>query len=423
MADAERYFEAYKHAAIAAIGKAAGGKSGDRSRRRGFRSSSRRCIRATNSPSAARPWRVGAAAEGARARRQARPTSASPSTPRRPTASISPSTSSRRWPAIPRCAGWDGLRPGGAGLSETRALALIDWLAELAGRHRPRLMVRLVKGAYWDTEIKLAQEAGPGRLSGVHPQGFDRRLPISPAPSACSPAPNAFYPQFATHNAHSLAAVLELAGARRATSSSSACTAWARRSTTRWWGRSISTCRCRIYAPVGSHEDLLAYLVRRLLENGANTSFVNRIVDETRAGRRDHRRSRSKASAARCRSRIRKIPLPAQISTARSGATRRPRLDDPNGLAPLGQAMAAAAASPWTAAPLVGGRRARARPGRSSIRPTGAGGRRGGRGRRRRGGAGARPGPKSAAPELGRARRPPSARDLPRAHGRPDGGR
>ena len=106
--------------------------------------------------------------------------------------------------------------------------------------------------------------------------------PISPARADCSPAAPHFYPQFATHNAHTVAAVLA-SPATAGIGSFSACTAWARRSTSSYEARSVPHApgaATRIYAPVGSHEDLLAYLVRRLLENGANTSFVNRIVDD-----------------------------------------------------------------------------------------------------------------------------------------------
>src|SRR5216684_2144465 len=177
----------------------------------------------------------------------------------------------------PDLAGWDGL-----GLAvqayQKRALAVVDWLAELAGRSRRRLMLRLVKGAYWDSEIKRAQERG----LDLYPV-FTRKVATDVSYLACArrmfDAGGAFYPQFATHNAHTLAAIVELAGGR-----------------TDWefqrlhgmgealYGEIVGPDRmnrpCRVYAPVGSHEDLLAYLVRRLLENGANTSFVNRIVDE-----------------------------------------------------------------------------------------------------------------------------------------------
>ncbi len=177
----------------------------------------------------------------------------------------------------PELAGWDGL-----GLAvqayQKRALPLVDWLADLARRANRRLMVRLVKGAYWDTEIKRAQERG---LDGY--PVFTRKLATDVSYLACAKqlfaAGSALYPQFATHNAHSLAAILELSGGR---------TDWEFQRLHGMGealydevvGRDKMNRPCRVYAPVGGHEDLLAYLVRRLLENGANTSFVNRIVDE-----------------------------------------------------------------------------------------------------------------------------------------------
>ncbi len=177
----------------------------------------------------------------------------------------------------PDLAGWDGF-----GLAvqayQKRALPLIDWLADLARRGKRRLMVRLVKGAYWDSEIKRSQERG---LDGY--PVFTRKLATDVCYLACArrllDGGAAFFPQFATHNAHTVAAILELAGERRD---------WEFQ---RLHGMGEALYEeivgperldrpCRVYAPVGSHEELLAYLVRRLLENGANTSFVNRIVDE-----------------------------------------------------------------------------------------------------------------------------------------------
>src|SRR5216683_1375707 len=177
----------------------------------------------------------------------------------------------------PDLAGWDGL---GLALQayQTRALAVVDWLGELASRARRRPMLRLVKGAYWDSEIKRAQERG----LDFYPV-FTRKVATDVSYLACArrmiDAGAAFYPQFATHNAHTLAAILELAGGR---------TDWEFQRLHGMGealygeivGPETMNRPCRVYAPVGSHEDLLAYLVRRLLENGANASFVNRIVDE-----------------------------------------------------------------------------------------------------------------------------------------------
>jgi len=172
--------------------------------------------------------------------------------------------------------GWNGL-----GLAmqayQKRALPLCDVLQDMALSAQRRLMVRLVKGAYWDTEIKRAQEAG---LEGY--PVFTRKAATDVSFLACMKKlmadPSAFYPCIATHNAHSASAALETAGLMDFEFQ-------------RLHGMGEPLYEAiavdaperpvRVYAPVGSHEDLLAYLVRRLLENGANTSFVNRIVDES----------------------------------------------------------------------------------------------------------------------------------------------
>jgi RHH-type transcriptional regulator, proline utilization regulon repressor / proline dehydrogenase / delta 1-pyrroline-5-carboxylate dehydrogenase len=172
--------------------------------------------------------------------------------------------------------GWEGF-----GLAvqafQKRALPLIDWLEHAGRAAGRRIPVRLVKGAYWDTEIKRAQEQGlPG-----YPV-FTRKVGTDLSYLACArqllAARDAFYPQFATHNAHTAAAVHALAGDARG---------WEYQrlhgmgeALYQVIGRELPEVPCRVYAPVGSHEDLLPYLVRRLLENGANTSFVNRIFDE-----------------------------------------------------------------------------------------------------------------------------------------------
>jgi RHH-type transcriptional regulator, proline utilization regulon repressor / proline dehydrogenase / delta 1-pyrroline-5-carboxylate dehydrogenase len=159
-----------------------------------------------------------------------------------------------------------------------RALDVIDWTAAAARTYGRRMTVRLVKGAYWDTEIKRAQERG---LDGY--PVYTRKVTTDVSYLACAGRlfshTDVIYPQFATHNAHSIASVLELAppgadyefqrlhGMGRLLYAEAA--------------RQIKAFpRVRVYAPVGEHKDLLAYLVRRLLENGANTSFVNRFMDE-----------------------------------------------------------------------------------------------------------------------------------------------
>lgn len=173
--------------------------------------------------------------------------------------------------------GWDGF-----GLAvqayQKRASEIIVWLAGLTLKHHKKIMVRLVKGAYWDTEIKLAQVNG---LSGY--PVFTRKIATDVNYIACVKVllahTNVIYPQFATHNAFTLAVV-------RALAAQSHCTAYEFQCLHGMggplYGQIVNkNMPCRIYAPVGTHEDLLAYLVRRLLENGANTSFVNRIADES----------------------------------------------------------------------------------------------------------------------------------------------
>src|SRR5690606_10182196 len=177
----------------------------------------------------------------------------------------------------PVLAGWDGL-----GLAvqayQKRALDVLRWLRELAHESRRRLNVRLVKGAYWDTEIKRAQERG---YAGY--PVFTRKASTDVSYLACVrellAARDLLYPQFATHNAHTVAAVLELARSAGRAFEFQRLHGMGEELYEQIVGEDKLGVPCRIYAPVGSHEDLLPYLVRRLLENGANTSFVNRIVD------------------------------------------------------------------------------------------------------------------------------------------------
>ena len=158
-----------------------------------------------------------------------------------------------------------------------RAAFVIDWLHALAEKLDRRIMVRLVKGAYWDTEIKRAQVLGlPG-----YPV-FTRKANTDVSYIACARKllgmTDRIYPQFATHNAHTVAAILNMADTDRDAFEFQRLHGMgeALHETV----RKREGTRCRIYAPVGAHEDLLAYLVRRLLENGANSSFVHQIVDE-----------------------------------------------------------------------------------------------------------------------------------------------
>jgi RHH-type transcriptional regulator, proline utilization regulon repressor / proline dehydrogenase / delta 1-pyrroline-5-carboxylate dehydrogenase len=173
--------------------------------------------------------------------------------------------------------GWEGL-----GLAiqayQKRCPAVIEWLRALARDHGRRLPVRLVKGAYWDSEIKRAQELG---IDGY--PVFTRKASTDVSYLACARAllddAQAFFPMFATHNAHTLAAVKTLAG-NRLDYEFQRLHGMGEELYDEAVGAEKLGVQCRIYAPVGAHEDLLAYLVRRLLENGANTSFVNRLADD-----------------------------------------------------------------------------------------------------------------------------------------------
>lgn len=172
--------------------------------------------------------------------------------------------------------GWDGFGVVVQAYSKA-APHVLDKLYAMAKKYGRRIMVRLVKGAYWDTEIKHAQVEGHSDFPV-----YTRKSATDVSYICCAQKllgmTDRIYPQFATHNAHTVAAILEMADNKstfefqRLHGMGEALhdTVLRRQKT-----------RCRIYAPVGAHRDLLAYLVRRLLENGANSSFVNQIVDES----------------------------------------------------------------------------------------------------------------------------------------------
>ena len=180
---------------------------------------------------------------------------------------------------------WQGL---GLALQayQTRALELIAHVTTLARQHGVRLMCRLVKGAYWDAEIKRAQELGlPHYPVFTHKHHTD--VSYLACARALLDAPDAIFPQFATHNAATIAAILQLAGRAPVQGMGKA---RLRFELQRLHGMGEGVYRevlknpnvaCRVYAPVGAHKDLLAYLVRRLLENGANSSFVHQLADES----------------------------------------------------------------------------------------------------------------------------------------------
>ncbi|MCH7889073.1 MAG: bifunctional proline dehydrogenase/L-glutamate gamma-semialdehyde dehydrogenase PutA, partial [Proteobacteria bacterium] len=248
-------------------------------------------------------------------------------------------------------AGWEGF-----GLAvqayQKRAIFVIDWLAALAREHGRRIQLRLVKGAYWDTEIKRGQERG---LEGY--PVFTRKSSTDVSYIACArkmlAATDAFYPMFATHNAHTLATVIELAGVRR-DFEFQRLHGMGEVLYGEAVGRGKLARPCRVYAPVGSHEDLLPYLVRRLLENGSNTSFVNRIVDEDLPI--DEVVADPVAAVGALASKPHpRIPLPERLYGDERTNSRGIDLSDPDVLVPLAAAMTRALAKPLGAAPIVAG--------------------------------------------------------------------
>src|SRR3990167_1833705 len=179
--------------------------------------------------------------------------------------------------ADPSLTNWEGL-----GLAvqayQKRAFYVIDWIHQLAKTHGKRIMVRLVKGAYWDYEIKQSQMLG----LASYPV-FTRKHATDVSYLACAKKLLAYsdyiYPQFSTHNAYYIAAILDLARADQAFEfqclHGMGSILYDQIVDKNRWHKP-----CRIYAPVGTHKELLGYLVRRLLENGANSSFLNQLADK-----------------------------------------------------------------------------------------------------------------------------------------------
>ncbi len=231
-----------------------------------------------------------------------------------------------------------------------RAYPVLEWLAQDARDLGKRIPLRLVKGAYWDTEIKHAQVEG---YAGY--PVFTRKPNTDVAYIACARRllddRTAFYPQFATHNAHTIAVVTELAGDRldyefqRLHGMGEDL-----------YGVVLESDKfhkaCRVYAPVGSHEDLLPYLVRRLLENGSNTSFVNRISDESLRIEEVAGDPLAKVAATRPVAHP-KIPLPINLYGDSRLNSRGFNLANMTELQGLAEAMQAFAGQTWEIAPVL----------------------------------------------------------------------
>nr|WP_257644222.1 bifunctional proline dehydrogenase/L-glutamate gamma-semialdehyde dehydrogenase PutA [Luteimonas salinisoli] len=264
--------------------------------------------------------------------------------------------------ADPSLDGWEGY-----GLAvqayQKRAPAVIDFVVDLARRHGRRIPLRLVKGAYWDSEIKRAQVEG----HDGYPV-FTRKPNTDVSYLACArrmlEAADAVYPMFATHNAHTICAVqrmasLYLPGALRPE------TAPYEFQKLHGMGDDLYAevippermgVPCRVYAPVGSHEDLLPYLVRRLLENGANSSFVNRISDEDVPIEALIQDPVATVAAFECLPHPR-IPLPVELFRSQGHDRSNSmglNLADDDRLRQLAEQVNAAVAD-WRAAPLVPG--------------------------------------------------------------------
>jgi len=257
----------------------------------------------------------------------------------------------------PSLAGWNGI---GFVVQayQKRCPHVLDWLIALAHQSGHRLMVRLVKGAYWDSEIKRAQVEG----LEDYPV-YTRKAHTDLAYIACArrllAAPEAIFPQFATHNAHTVAAIYYLAGHNfyEGQYEFQCLHGMGEPLFQQMVAGKGMTRPCRIYAPVGSHETLLAYLVRRLLENGANTSFVNRVADRNQsidalvadpllevqqAGQKEGQLGLPHP----------RIPLPLQLYGQRRNALGLDLANEQR-LAGLSAALLQTAATAWQAAPML----------------------------------------------------------------------
>jgi len=236
---------------------------------------------------------------------------------------------------------------------QKRAFYVLDWLAALARNKGRRMMVRLIKGAYWDSEIKKAQ------MLGLNEYPVFTRKPFTDVSfQACAKKlltmTDVIYPQFATHNAYSVAMILKIVGNYR--DFEFQCL---HGMGNELYEQIVPANRhgiaCRIYAPVGSHEDLLPYLVRRLLENGANSSFVNRIVDE-----KAPISSLVEDPVAKAHSLLSKInqniPLPSGIFLPERHNSKGFDFSDRAAVVALKEACAAQDLSHWQAKPLLANR-------------------------------------------------------------------
>jgi len=236
---------------------------------------------------------------------------------------------------------------------QKRAHATLEWLVRRLRETDRRITLRLVKGAYWDSEIKRAQERG---LAGY--PVFTRKANTDVSYLACArlleSAGERIYPQFATHNAHTIAHVAEVFGGdanRFEFQRLHGMGAELYDSVVRGpWGKYA----CRVYAPVGAHEDLLPYLVRRLLENGANTSFVNRIVDASLPAEEVVADPIAEVDGLE-RVAHPRIPLPVNLFAPERANSAGFNFADGQAVDALMKDCQRASQQPWSAAPVVSG--------------------------------------------------------------------
>lgn len=251
---------------------------------------------------------------------------------------------------------------------QKRAFDLLDWLASLSAKKGRRMMVRLIKGAYWDSEIKKAQMQG----FSDYPV-FTRKAFTDVSFQACAKKilslTQFIYPQFATHNAYSVALILQLTRDSQYKDFEFQCL---HGMGTELYEHIVPASQlgipCRIYAPVGSHEDLLPYLVRRLLENGANSSFVNRIVDDSAPI--ETLITDPVEKARQLLSKINKnIPLPADVFLPERKNSKGFDFNDRLQVEKLRREYEKTDLNHWQAAPLLAGKKEGGKLGRSVSSP------------------------------------------------------
>ncbi|APE30817.1 bifunctional proline dehydrogenase/L-glutamate gamma-semialdehyde dehydrogenase [Halomonas aestuarii] len=265
----------------------------------------------------------------------------------------------------PSLDGWDGFGIVVQAYGR-RAAQVIEALHEMAERYDRKIMVRLVKGAYWDTEIKLAQEMGVKTFPV-----FTRKVNTDVSYMACAQMlldrRDRIYPQFATHNAHTCAAIVAMAGDDKDSYEFQRL---------HGMGESLhhivkqsEGSHCRIYAPVGAHRDLLAYLVRRLLENGANSSFVNQVVDDTIPASEVSKDPVAEMQRLGDAISSPSIRQPEDLFAPERKNSRGYRINEPASIEPLIAARQKFADTTWTAGPMLAGSPAPQGPARDALSP------------------------------------------------------